>query len=195
MCDDTGEITMSDKNIGNPRSEQSKLWMEEALLKLMVTENYNDITIQEITDHAGLSRRSFYRNYSSKDEILIGCFYKIWLEYRAQIEKESDLSLPGIAKIFFTEMEKHTDFLTLVNRQHLLPLLLGKVNQLLPQTFYEVKGDKLSVSKKSIEYALTFSTGGFMHILVHWLNDNAEKSPEEMADILRDFIFLCNFQG
>ena len=186
---------MSGKNKGNPKSDQSKLWMEEALLKLMATENYYDITIQEITDHAGLSRRSFYRNYSSKDEILEGSFYKIWLEYRAQIHKGTDLSLPGIARIFFTEMVKHRDFLTLVNRQHLLPFFLTKADELLPLAFYEVKGDKLALPKESIDYALSFSSGGFMHILIRWLNDDAQKSPEEMAEILRDFILMCNFSG
>lgn len=106
--------TMYGKNKGNKVSTQSKLWMEDALLKLMETENYREITIQEITDNAGLSRRTFYRNYSSKDEILEGCFYKIWLEYRSVIVQETDLSLPNIATIFFAVMKKHFVFYPLL---------------------------------------------------------------------------------
>lgn len=184
---------MSKKNIGNPVSNRSKLWLENTLLTLMQIDNYQKITIQEITDHAGLSRRTFYRNYTSKDEIIQGCFYRIWLEYRSLVLQQIDLSLPNIARVFFTVMKKHLDFLSLVNRHQLLPLFLAKVDELLPPSFYEVKGENTPFSKESIQYALTFSTGGFMRILIQWLNDGAQKTPEEMAVIVEDFISICNY--
>lgn len=48
-------------------------------------------------------------------------------------------------------------------------------------------------SKESIQYALTFSTGGFMRILIKWMNDSKQKSPEEMAAMIKDFISICNY--
>ncbi|MBX4265704.1 TetR/AcrR family transcriptional regulator [Clostridium estertheticum] len=186
---------MSVKNKGNSVSNQSKLWMEDALLKLMQAKNYHEITIQEITDNAGLSRRTFYRNYFSKDEILEGCFYKIWLEYESIIRKQIDLTLPNIARIFFSVMKKHFDFLSLINRHHLLSLFLSKVDELLPPAFDEVKGEKMPFPKENIQYALTFSTGGFMRILIRWLNDSTQKSPEEMATIVKDFVSICNYSN
>jgi AcrR family transcriptional regulator len=184
---------MSDKNKGNPKSDQSKLWMEDALLKLMQTENYREITIQEITDNAGLSRRTFYRNYFSKDEILEGYFYKIWLEYESLVRKQTDLNLPNIARIFFAVMQEHFNFLSLINRHHLLPLFLSKVDELLPSTFDELKGEKMPFPKESTQYALIFSTGGFMRILIRWMNDSGQKPPEEMAAVVKDLISICNY--
>lgn len=184
---------MSCKNKGNPVSNKSKLWMENTLLKLMQTENYQEITIQEITDNAGLSRRTFYRNYSSKDEVLEGCFYKIWLEYQTHIFQQTDLSLPNIARVFFTVMINHFDFLSLLHRHQLLPSFIAKVDELLPPTFDVVKGENVPFPKESIQYALTFSTGGFMRILIRWMNDSVQKSPEEMADIVEDIISICNY--
>lgn len=184
---------MACKNKGNPVSGKSKLWMENALLKLMETENYQEITIQEITDNAGLSRRTFYRNYSSKDEILEGCFCKIWMEYRALIFQQTDLSLPNIAKVFFTLMREHLDFLSIVNRHQLLPFFLTKVDEFLPPDFDIVKGKSIPISGESIQYALAFSSGGFMRILIRWMKDGAQKSPEEMAVIVKDFISICNY--
>lgn len=186
---------MACENKGNPVSNKSKLWMKNALLKLMQTENYQAITIQEITDNAGLSRRTFYRNYSSKDEIIEGCFYEIWLEYISLLLQQKDLSLPNIARVFFTVMKNHLNFLLLVNRHQLLPLFLAKVDELLPPAFAVVKGESTSFSKERIEYALTFSTGGFMRILIRWLNDSEQKSPEEMAVIVEDFISIWNYRN
>ena len=58
-----------------------------------------------------------------------------------------------------------------------------------------VKGESTPFSKKRIEYALTFSTGGFMRILIRWLNDSEQKSPEEMAVIVEDFISIWNYRN
>ena len=42
-----------------------------ALLRLMETKSYANISITDITNLAGVSRMAYYRNYKSKDEILI----------------------------------------------------------------------------------------------------------------------------
>lgn len=184
---------MQIKNKGNTVSNNSKLMMEKALLKLMEIEKYEEITIQEITDNACLSRRTFYRNYSSKDEIIVGCYMKIWTQYENVITKEEDLSLPNVAKVLFTVMKKHIDFLLLCNRQKLLHLFLPKVDEDLPIIFEKFKGSKMNFSKECIEYALTFSTGGFVRILVKWLQEGAKKTPEEMGALVKNFVLISNY--
>jgi hypothetical protein len=47
-------------------------------------------------------------------------------------------------------MKKHLDFLLLVNRHQLLPLLLVKVDELLPPDFDIVKGESTTFCKESI---------------------------------------------
>ncbi len=184
---------MTKKNKGNQKSDNSKMWMENTLLKLMENEKYEEITIQEITDNAGLSRRTFYRNYSSKNEIIEECFARIWREYEASIRMQSDLSMPSIARILSSVMTKHFDFLQLINRHHLLPIVLTKAEELLPLTFDEVKGNRMPFNRESINYALAFSTGGFMCILIKWLNESRLKSPEKMAAIAKDIMLILNY--
>ncbi|MCB2309384.1 TetR/AcrR family transcriptional regulator [Clostridium estertheticum] len=185
---------MTEKNKGNQKSEKSKMWMENTLIKLMETEVYNEITIQEITDNAGLSRRTFYRNYSSKEEIIEQLFVKIWNEYEVLITSQDDLSMPNVTRVFFTIMTRHIDFLLIVNHHHLLPIFLTKVDELLPPIFYETKGKTMPFNKESISYALSFGTGGLMRILIKWLNDDQRKSPDEMALIVNDMMLILNYQ-
>lgn len=184
---------MSGENKGNTISKRSKLWMEQSLLKLMQKENYYDITVQEITDNADLSRRTFYRNYSSKDEILEEYMIKIWKEYEMIIREQTDFSMPNVAVIFFTLMKKHLYFLKTINRFNLIPLFVGKLYKYLNSAFYEIKGNKMSFSKESIRYALTFSMGGFTSILIKWLDEGAEKSPDEMSEIVKNIISIGNY--
>lgn len=182
------------KNKGNLKAQQSRQWMEDALIRLMERKAYQDIPVQEITDEAQLSRRTFYRNYNSKDEILIHVIRTICKEYGERLRIASVLSFPAIAEIFFETMQNHLVFLLLLNRHHLQELFLHEINLLLPSLFAELKGPLIDVfGYELIEYALTFSIGGFGRTLIKWLNDGAKKSPQEMAATVTDIIKLINY--
>ena len=45
--------------------------LTDALFTLMSKKEFNDITITELSKKAGVSRLSFYRNYTSKEEIIV----------------------------------------------------------------------------------------------------------------------------
>ena len=47
--------------------------LEQCLLELMLTTEYGQITISDISDRAGISRKSFYRYFSSKE----GCLHAL----------------------------------------------------------------------------------------------------------------------
>lgn len=184
---------MAEKNKGNRKSDKSKVLMEKTLLKLMEKEEYAEITIQEITDYSGLSRRTFYRNYSSKDEIIQQSFARIWMEYEAAVRQQKDLSMPNIARVLIEVMTRHIEFLHLIGQNYLLPLVLVETDKLLPFIFDEVKGHTMPFSQESINYALAFGTGGFMRVLVKWLDEDIPKSPEQMADLAKDILKILNY--
>ncbi|MBZ9693497.1 TetR/AcrR family transcriptional regulator [Clostridium sp. M14] len=54
----------------NRIAEQSKKWLIEALFDLMEEKPYSTITVKEISDKAQLSRRTFYRNFKVKEDLL-----------------------------------------------------------------------------------------------------------------------------
>lgn len=68
-----------------------------------------------------------------------------------------------------------------------------ETDKLLPLIFDEVKGHTMPFSKESISYALAFGTGGFMRILVKWLDEDIPKSPEQMADLVKDILQILNY--
>jgi AcrR family transcriptional regulator len=51
----------------NPMSIRSKDGIEQALLSLMIEQPYKSITIRSLTEHAGLSRQTFYLNFENKE--------------------------------------------------------------------------------------------------------------------------------
>ncbi|MCB8966638.1 MAG: TetR/AcrR family transcriptional regulator [Chloroflexota bacterium] len=60
--------------------------LNEALLALLVERDYENITIQDITEQADLNRATFYLHYSSKEELLVAALEEQFDELVASIE-------------------------------------------------------------------------------------------------------------
>ena len=52
------------------RIKKTKDSIAEALVSLIENNNYNEITIQEIASECNISRRTIYRHFKTKNEIL-----------------------------------------------------------------------------------------------------------------------------
>ena len=64
------------------QKEQSRRMIEEALFLIMEEKPYAQITVSEIAKTADVSRRTFYRMYHEKDEVLHCYFESLCREYR-----------------------------------------------------------------------------------------------------------------
>ena len=61
-------------------AEKSKKAISSALLKVMEIYSYNEITVTQITQEAGLSRKTFYRHFNDKEQVLNYYFAALYQE-------------------------------------------------------------------------------------------------------------------
>jgi AcrR family transcriptional regulator len=169
-------------------------WVQEALISLMKHHSYQDITIKELVHAAGISRRTFYRLYNSKDAVLHAKFNTIWREYAERVFSQEDVSLPNVAIVLFTIMKENADFLRLIERDHVFYLFMDVMNNELPKNFYELKGTKMPFDQDVLDYAINFSLGGFMQITKRWISEERLREPEELGAIIRNMIKIANYQ-
>ncbi|ANU55654.1 TetR/AcrR family transcriptional regulator [Acutalibacter muris] len=166
-------------------SLQSKEWLVKALQILMKTKKYSDITIKELAQKAGVDRKTFYRNFKSKEDVLRFYLDRTCQDYIARLNKENKLTIFAIAKAFFSTCKQHSDFLILLDKNDLLPLLLIAFDDYLPM-LHEMFEDK-RIDDNPVyysEYALSFFTGGFWNISIKWIRRGGHETPEEMAQIV-----------
>lgn len=53
------------------RREQTRREVGEVALRLFAERGYDDVTVAEIAEAAGISRRTFFTHFASKDEVLL----------------------------------------------------------------------------------------------------------------------------
>jgi Transcriptional regulator len=173
---------MTNKSL-NPISIQSKKMIIKALLDLLSVKSFNEITITEIAEKAQLARRTFYRNFDSKEDVLNLYVKNLCIEYIKLLKEEETLNISNVAKVYFTFWGKHLKFLTLMEKNDLLYVLLQKYNHYLPMIHRKFKKVERH-DNDVLEYILHFSAGGFWNVLIKWIKNGAKQSPSEMASIV-----------
>lgn len=169
----------------NPLIIKSQRWLVDSLLSLMKEKAFNQITIREIAEKAELDRRTFYRHFTSKEDILNHYLDNLYKEYLSNLGKVPDFTVYSISKIYFEFWEGHLDFLLIIIQNHLQSFLLGKYNEYLPQIYKAFQSEMpLAANPIYFQYALAFKTGGFWNILFEWANNGAMQKPHEMANLV-----------
>lgn len=169
------------KNKGNAKSQLSKKMIVSSLLELLDGKLLSQVTIKNICDNAKISRKTFYRNFESKIDVLENVVEVLSEEYIDTINGLTDLGFPNIAFKVFQWSEDNKQFLTkLVNNDLLFivsDILLEKII-----LFYKLRRQELfeKIGEKNLENTLTFIFGGFEKYLKRWINNKDNHSALEM---------------
>lgn len=95
----------------NPSALRSKRMLTETLLRIMKEYPYHEITVKHILLESGISRKTFYRNFLSKDDILNSYIDSILLEYLEAIREQGTYAMIQMLDIIFSFCEKNQQFL------------------------------------------------------------------------------------
>lgn len=161
--------------------EQSAGMIEDALFKLMEKKPYAQITVSEITRKADISRRTFYRLYREKDEVLHYYLEKLCRKYQEEVPSLDRYDIGRISREYFAFWYQYRDFLLLMHRQGLAERVCGEMNRAaLSVVQSRIKSGQYKDSEE-IEYFADYSTGGFTQLLYRWIMHGMEQKPEEYA--------------
>lgn len=166
----------------NPIVAQSKQMILKALLELMECKAYNSISIKELAECAGLDRKTFYRNFKSKEEVLYLRLHELCQLYIKELKKLPQFTSYTVSKAYFLICRQNADFFMLLKKNDLLPLALLKFNEYLEELITLFLDDP--VYRKKSQYEIYYQAGGFWNVTIRWLEEGAKESPEEMAQMI-----------
>lgn len=157
----------------NLRVKQS---IVRALFSLMREKSLADIHITELVNRAGVARASFYRNYCSKEDVLVTLIRDVLDEFSGQmdISRGSFYTYENL-RLSFYFFRKYREYVLNLYRSGLVCVLLEELNQ-----FHgSIEG---SMAASSIEkYQLYAYIGALLNAALIWLAGDDRTSPEDLA--------------
>ena len=155
--------------------------IQEALFNLLQQKDFDEITITEIINRSGVSRTAFYKNYKSKDEIIIDGLDSLIMEI-ADLMKYTN-SYTERLNIMYTFFLPNRDRLKLLVNSRYCSEILNRANRI---TIND------SMTPKQRFYTLLWN-GALYNFFVEWMkNDNQETLPEllELVEGINNTITL-----
>ncbi len=171
------------------RIRKTKDAIAEALVSLIENNNYNEITIQEIAAICNISRRTIYRHFRTKDEILSYSFRSCVLKLADYISLEDTKDLRKLCLTYFKFWEENIDRLLMMNDAGVLFSFGSEFDSLVStiadQMLSRSASRPLSPSEISLfRYRFAFETAGFWQVTELWSQENPRRSAEEMAEYM-----------
>lgn len=166
---------------------QVKQDMYKALLRLMGIKPFSSIAVSDITSEAGVSRMSFYRNYSAIEDILAEQLAEVVEEYKAKEAEEHDTEN---RQVFYEKRYMlrcfrffylHREFIDALITAGMGDLFLAKITEHLVQKWVDTE-------KETREEILRISAfaGAIYNMYREWSKDGFLEEPEAVAAILYD---------
>lgn len=167
---------------------QTKGRIRDALLTLLKEEqNLGMITIAALSDEAGISRRTFYRYYASKEEILTTYITSLINEYIVELKQSRPEKFEDLVIFFFKFWTQYADELSVFQKAGLFSIIVETSNKVLPD-LYPTVGAPWQIASKNqqdIVYAIRYGIGGFWNVLSQWLAcDRENVSVPELSRML-----------
>ncbi|TCS75017.1 TetR/AcrR family transcriptional regulator [Muricomes intestini] len=169
------------KNTKNTANQIAKECLVTALIQLLKEKNLSEITISELTNKAGVSRMTYYRNYTTKEDIFTRHLQDIFAAYRQE----------------FYEQDCHTEFFDMPNMLHcfqyfsihkefLNTLFAGGMGQLFLTELSDYILSMWYHDSDSIEryYTLQAFAGSLYNVYLSCFADSSSPSGEELAKII-----------
>ena len=181
-----GEMLMDKRTSENLRVKNQIATAYFSLLKQRNVVEAENISITAIVKKANVSRMAYYRNFSSKTEIVD--FYlmdSLWMEFMQRLDGAQFGSLEyGIQ--LFELFKNRRDTLLMLDNYGYSGLILESFNLKNEELVGDMPRD--SISRFNLYYAAGASFNGVMM----WLKEGCRESSSEMAHSFMQFVRFAN---
>lgn len=177
-------------------TNQTKQWIFESFIDLVQEHEYNKISISMIMENAQLSRRTFYRFFKSKDDLLQKYFLKLFDGYKEYVSQKSINSFSELIFYFFSFWNQYRSILAAFQKQNLLILAVNIYDSKIIQEYSSVAlpWHKYNLSKEQIETITRFFVGGLWNVFISW-DFNNKQSIKEITNLVVNSISIMSMQN
>lgn len=160
---------------------QSAEMIETALFELIGEKEFSRITVSEIVNRADIGRRTFYRLFKSKEDVLHCYFVRLCETYQSAYSPLKEYDLYRISKEFFCFWYSYKEILMLLHKAGLDELLYCEISRQAMNVVKSRIDSKALRSDEDMRFFADYSTGGFILLLRRWVMEGMQEAPEQYA--------------
>ncbi|HAX72260.1 MAG TPA: TetR/AcrR family transcriptional regulator [Firmicutes bacterium] len=157
--------------------------MFTALMRLMQEKSFSQISITEISQKAGVSRMSYYRNYQSKEDIITTYLDELFDQFISEVERNPHFNQHFGLTLFFLSCKQNELLIKNIIAHDLTALISERLNLYLTfllKHLYENDGDHAIINPYLTEYLC----GGLCKVAMVWVKNGMQESADEMVAII-----------
>lgn len=172
---------------------KSKEKIEEAMLQLMEHNSFDEITISEICGKADVARRTFYNNFTAKEEVLKEKCARIvgqMIEKSGSYKEDPSQWVKESLLCFFQTCYTQREFLHTLASNKLCYLFENELyQQLLENEYLHRKDIEFHVKEHLRHYVVSFYAASALKIYKIWAGNQFGESVEELAELYWELVF------
>ena len=187
------------KGQSHPASALSQKLLADGLLSLLEQKPFREITIKELCAHSDIARRTFYRHFSSVEDVMayvVSHIIENFKKHMLQVQKEA---YPAILASYFAFWKDYAFLLELLNKNNLAHLIFIPYMQSLPGlpwlfppgSFLDSFPDSFlratpegGEDMEVLNCRLSYHSGGLWSVLTYWCINGCRQPAEKLAQTL-----------
>lgn len=157
----------------------------QCMLEAMLKCDYDDISISSLCRDAGLSRKTFYRLFDSKSDVIIAMVDQTFLDSQSYVP--SPEIKPGGLHHFFAFWKDQKRLLDALKRHNCTALLMERAGAFIlreDNDLAHVLGADLENGKE----ILLFNLSAIFSLVISWYAGGYQKSVDEMSELLMELM-------
>ena len=159
----------------NKTAVRSQHMIADALFSLMKRKSFQQISVTEICEEAAIGRKTFYRNFELREDVIDFKLDFMLAAYQAEI---ASVPLEGRLQYHFTYIQKNAEYFITLYKNGLARLTNEKFAVLLPDTMPVWSEDPVEQ-----EYRSAYIIAGIEAIQRVWITRGCQESIEEVVAV------------
>jgi AcrR family transcriptional regulator len=187
---------MSIKNELDPRVKRTRLLLQESLISLMSDKDFEAITVQDITKHAGVNRATFYAHYEDKYHMIrqiVGDMLKQLIQAIKHVEASNNEHVAPEETAYqsflhlFQHIEANNYFYKVLLSRKGSNIFRHKMYTLLKENYekaiFHLQPNPLNF-KVSHDILTSYISGATISVIINWLEKDMPYTSRYMAEQL-----------
>ena len=173
-------------------STSIKELIRDTLQKLLEEKDYAEISMKEIAKRANVGRRTLYRYFGTKGDIVRFMADSVMDEFAEALLLQGAENLEETTDVYFSFWEKNAEVFRCLDRSHLLYCIEDHLSEYIMQVALKTKlkdsgmegGQIFSEIPKERLYDFYFKIAGYWELTKRWMREENRSTPEEISSLV-----------